>query len=190
MLMNGIWAAPAGAAGVPRLSIKSFEQLPQPLPKPYDEIADANQLLAAARSRALREQKLLLVDLGGNWCPYCRRLAGTLDLPQVKSFVGRHYVLTMIDVGYLDDNMHIPAQYGLEGLSGVPTLLVIDPKRNRLLNRLHTNLFADLEKSTPQGVVDWLARWVRPGGVGQRGKAPGKRVPVHPPRGGIGVNRQ
>lgn len=178
MLMNSMLVAPASSAGVPLLSVKSFEQLPQPLPKPYDEIADANQLLAAARKQALREQKLLLVDLGGNWCPYCRRLAGTLDLPQVKSFLRRHYVLTMIDVGYLDDNMHIPAQYGLEGLSGVPTLLVIDPQGNRLLNRHHTNLFADLEKKSPQGVVDWLAHWAQRGGDGQsarlRKARPGK----------------
>ena len=42
---------------------------------PYDGAADPHVQVAAAQAKARREHKLLLVDLGGNWCPDCRLLA-------------------------------------------------------------------------------------------------------------------
>ena len=53
--------APA-AAGVPapRMTIKSFERLHQPLPLPYVEQANADREVAQASARAKRDGKLLL----------------------------------------------------------------------------------------------------------------------------------
>ncbi len=91
-------AAPAAAAPAkaPKVSIASFTQLKTPLPYPYDEKADADAgaasaKVAAANARAKASGKLLLIDLGGNWCGDCRILAATMDLPEMKTFVDRHY---------------------------------------------------------------------------------------------------
>lgn len=157
------FAASAQAATAPRVGIASFSQLQTPLPYPYDEAADADAMVAAARARAKAEHKLLLIDLGGNWCPDCRILAATIDLPEVRTFVDAHYVMVTVDVGRLDKNLQIPARYGItrQGIEGVPSMLVVDPRTGALLDKGHIAALADARYMTPQALADWLAQWAR-----------------------------
>lgn len=153
--------APALAAPAPRMGIGSFEQLPKPLPLPYNETANADRAVAAARAKALTQHKLLLIDLGGNWCLDCRLLAGTAEVQPLKGWLDRHYVIATVDVGRFDKNLEIPARYGIaKRLEGVPSLLIVEPRSNRLLNAGRTAALADARSMSPQGLADWLASWV------------------------------
>jgi thiol-disulfide isomerase/thioredoxin len=153
-------AAPALAAAPPKTGIASFAELKTPLPYPYDEHADADAAVAKARAEARKHGKLLLIDLGGNWCGDCRVLDGTLQLPSVKAFMDKHYTVVMVDVGRFERNLQIPAHYGFNTrLKGVPTLLVVDPKTDRLLNRDDVFALSSAGDMSPQALADWLARW-------------------------------
>jgi len=156
-------ALPASAAiPAPHVRAQSFDQLAQPLPLPYDERTDAMAAVATARAPARAGHKLLLIDLGGNWCLDCRILAGTIELPEVRAFVRRHYELVTVDVGRFDKNLNVPARYGItDRLAGVPALLVVDPRTNRLLDAGHVAALADARSMTPQALADWLTQWVR-----------------------------
>lgn len=155
-------AAPVSAATAPPVGITSFAQLKTPLPYPYDEKANADQAVATAKARARAEHKLLLIDLGGNWCPDCRILAGTMELPSLKPFVEAHYVVVTVDVGRFDKNLQIPAHYGVrKRLEGVPSLLVVDPVSDRLVDEGHISALSDARSMGPQALADWLARWTR-----------------------------
>jgi hypothetical protein len=159
-LVAALLAGSANAAPAPHVTIASFTQLKTPLPFPYDEHADADAAVAKAKTRALQAHKLLLVDLGGNWCPDCRILAGTMDLPEVHAFVTAHYEVITVDVGRFDKNGQIPARYGISGrLEGVPSLLVVDPASDRLVDAGHIAALADARHMTPQALADWLAKW-------------------------------
>ena len=151
---------PALAAPAPQVSIHDFRQLAAPLPYPYDEHADADAAVFAAKQRALKAHKLLLIDLGGNWCPDCRILAGTMALPEVKAFVDAHYVVVTVDVGRFDKNLQIPARYGIrQRLEGVPSVLIVEPASNRLVDEGHVAALSDARHMTPQALADWLAKW-------------------------------
>jgi thiol-disulfide isomerase/thioredoxin len=155
-------AAPlaAAAAPAPQVGIASFAELPTPLPYPYDEKANADAAVAAARAEARAEHKLLLIDLGGDWCPDCRILAGTMGLPPLQAFVKAHYVTVTVDVGRFDKNLQIPAHYGIRGrLEGVPAVLIVDPATDALLDAGHVAALADARHMTPQALADWLAQW-------------------------------
>ncbi len=153
-------AGMAHAAPAPSVSIASFAQLQTPLPYPYDESANANRAVATARMQARARHKLLLIDLGGNWCGDCRVLAATMALPEVKAFDDAHYVAVSVDVGRFDKNLQIPARYGItQRLEGVPSLLIVDPRTDRLLDAGHTAALADARHMTPQALADWLAQW-------------------------------
>jgi len=155
-------AGPAlAAAPAPKVGIASFAELPTPLPYPYDEAANADRVVAAAKMRALAHHKLLLIDLGGNWCGDCRVLAGTMALAPLKAFVADHYEVALVDVGRFDKNLQIPARYGIHSrLEGVPSLLIVDPRTDRLLDAGHVAALADARHMTPQALADWLAQWV------------------------------
>ena len=155
-------AAVAAPAPAPPVGITSFAQLKTPLPYPYDEKANADQAVAAAKARARAEHKLLFIDLGGNWCPDCRILAGTMELPSLKPFVEAHYVVVTVDVGRFDKNLQIPAHYGIKKrLEGVPSVLVVDPVSDRLLDEGHIAALSDARSMGPQALADWLAQWTR-----------------------------
>jgi thiol-disulfide isomerase/thioredoxin len=148
------------AAPAPHVGIASFAQLKTPLPYPYDEQAHANAVVAAAKAKARETHRLLLIDLGGNWCGDCRVLAGTMELPALKAFVAAHYVVVTVDVGRFDKNLQIPAHYGLTNrLEGVPSLLIVDPLSDKLLDSGHTAALADARSMSPQALADWLAQW-------------------------------
>jgi len=157
------FAMPAAASvPVPHVRARSFDQLSQPLPLPYNETADAKSAVATARAKAKANHKLLLIDLGGNWCLDCRILAGTMELPEVRAFVRRHYEVVTVDVGRFDKNLDVPARYGItRRLAGVPALLVVDPRTDKLLDAGHIAALADARSMTPQSLADWLAQWVR-----------------------------
>jgi len=157
-------AAPAFARpeAAPKVSIENFAQLKTPLPYPYDEAADADAAVARAKAAARAHHKLLIVDLGGNWCGDCRVLAATLELPELKGFMDRHYGVVSVDTGRFNKNLQIPAHYGItERMTGVPSLLVIDPKTDQLLDEGHTAALSDARHMTPQALADWLAQWTR-----------------------------
>ena len=162
LALIALLATPTVAAGAPapKVSIASFAQLSTPLPLPYDEHANANAQVAAAKARARRNHKLLMIDLGGNWCGDCRILSGTLDLPELKAFVRTHYEVVTVDVGRFDRNLQIPAHYGItKRLEGVPSLLIVDPRTDRLLDAGQDAALADARHMSPQALADWVAQW-------------------------------
>jgi hypothetical protein len=83
-----------------------------------------------------------------------------MALPEVKAFDDTHYVVVAVDVGRFNRNLQIPAHYGItKRLEGVPSLLVVDPQNDTLLDPGHTAALADARSMTPQALADWLAQW-------------------------------
>jgi thiol-disulfide isomerase/thioredoxin len=158
-----IWAAiplAAQAVPAPRVSVGAIDDLPVP-GHPYDENADADRAVDAAFARAMHERKLVLIDLGGNWCPDCRILAGVMELPEVRAFLDAHFVAVSVDIGRFNKNLDIPARFGITGrLEGVPSVLIVTPD-GRLLDNGHVAALADARTLTPQAIADWLAQWAR-----------------------------
>jgi thiol-disulfide isomerase/thioredoxin len=160
VLTSGALVSTAMAASPPNPGIASFAELKTPLPYPYDETANADAQVAKARAKAKASGKLLMIELGGNWCGDCRVLTATVALPAVKAFMDKHYELVTVDVGRFDHNLQVPAHYGFtKRLVGVPTLLVVDPKTDRLLNRDDVFALASAGDMSPKALADWLARW-------------------------------
>jgi len=155
-------AVPASAraqVAPPLLSARSIQQLPKPLPAPYDAAADARQQIAAAATRARASGKRLLIDFGANWCADCRVLAGVLALPEMRGWMARHFELVTIDIGQFDRNLDIPARFAVK-LSGVPAVFVVDPRSARLINRGSINVIVGAtEAGRPQRMANWLAKW-------------------------------
>jgi hypothetical protein len=152
----------AAAAPAPKMAIDSFAQLSTPLPYPYDEAANADRAVARAKLRAKTAHKLLLIDLGGNWCGDCRILTATMDRPELKAFLDKHYVTVLVDVGHFNKNLQVPAHWGItQRLEGVPAILVVDPRTDKLLDPGVVSDIQDARHMTPQALADWLAKWTK-----------------------------
>jgi thiol:disulfide interchange protein len=158
-----VLASPAIAAKAPAVtSISILAELPTPLPYPYDENADANKAVDAALAKAKAQHKRAFIDLGGNWCGDCRVLAGLMALPEVKAFVNAHYVVVTVDVGRFNKNLQIPARWNMVDAlktGGAPTILIVDPVSNKVVDVGHTGALEDARHMDPQSIMNWIAEW-------------------------------
>ncbi len=125
---------------------------------PYEEKADAKAELEAAFAHARKNGKLILLNLGGNWCPDARALAGMLEIPQLRVWLDDNYEHVKINIGDYDRNMDIPARFGFEELEGVPALLAIKTD-GTLINEKNCYQFRNARERDPQEVLDYLIEW-------------------------------
>lgn len=146
----------------PRLSVQELENLPTPLPYPYDEDADAMADVDAALARAQASGKRVLVDLGGNWCVWCRMLASVMELPEMEPFMDEHFELVTVDIssesGRIDRNLEVPERFGTGEIVGVPWMIVLEPDGTVLHSSYEVT---DENHEEPQQMADWLASWAK-----------------------------
>lgn len=91
--------------------------------------------LPAARQKAVKENKLVLIDFtGSDWCSACIQLRrNVLDNPDFLAYAGERFVLMEVDLPRRKDfapvlrarNEAIAAHYGI---AGYPTILIINPQ--------------------------------------------------------------
>jgi thiol-disulfide isomerase/thioredoxin len=150
-----------GAAAPPPLPITDLKDLPIVEKAPYDESANADAVVAGAFERAKKSHKLVMLDLGGNWCPDCIILANVMRLPGMQEFMTAHYEFASVDVGRFDKNLQIPARFGFtKRLDGVPTIIVATPD-GKLVNGGHVFALSDARTMTPQSLAEYLAEWTK-----------------------------
>lgn len=162
MVAGALMTSTVFAIEPPLLSIKSNAELATPLPAPYVEasIEVARQTVEDTLARAKKSGKRVLLDFGANWCPDCRIFSGVMELPEVKSFVEKHYEIGIIEVGKKDKNLDLAQRFGVT-LEGIPMLIILDDQ-GKVVNAGTTADLRNAREWTPQALVDYLARWAGP----------------------------
>ena len=95
-----------------------------------------NPLMQAqtALSRARAENKYALIVLGAQWCHDSVTLAKRFSSEQMQSILSDSFVTQFIDVGYLEDRREITTLVGYPHYFATPTVLIINPTSNNLIN--------------------------------------------------------
>ena len=101
-----------------------------PLPLPYDEKVVDSLQLDEFIDLSISKGKQPVVIFGGNWCPDCRILEGTLAMPTIKKFLQQHYQVMHIDIGRYDRNMDLMDHLNIESKKGVPRVVILDLEKN------------------------------------------------------------
>lgn len=107
----------------------------QQQPKPYNENQDARADLKKAIARAKKENKHVLVQMGGNWCPWCMKFhALVTSYPRLDSLMKANYVYLLINVpkekGKRDYALF--QEFGYPNRFGYPVFLIFDGSGKRL----------------------------------------------------------
>ncbi|HCY55990.1 MAG TPA: thioredoxin family protein [Oceanicaulis sp.] len=125
---------------------------------PYSAEADAHGELDAAYERAAERGTRVLVKFGGNWCPDCRIFAGMLELEPVREYADAHYEIVAVDVGRYERNMDVVARFGMDGLEGVPTV-IITTAGGEIINTGTSAEWRTARERNAQDVLDYLTRY-------------------------------
>jgi len=103
--------------------------------KIYNENADARADIKAALEKAKADNKNVLLQIGGNWCPWCVKLHGmeTTDM-QIDSLLNANYVMVMVNVPREKDKRDpdLMASLGNPQRFGFPVLVVLNQEGERI----------------------------------------------------------
>ena len=125
----------------------------------YNPEADAHKELEMAIQKAQDQHKHVLIQVGGNWCPWCVRLHGVFESEaKIDSILKSDYVFILINYSKENKNEVVLADLGYPQRFGFPVLLVLDQEGNRL----HTQNTAYLEKDKgydTDKIIGFLFDW-------------------------------
>ena len=135
--------------------LKDSDTLKLPLPLPYNGEEYSAEQINNFLDETLQQSKQPILIFGGNWCPDCRILDGTLQLPTIKKFINKNYNIMHIDVGRYDKNMELISYFGIPKEKGVPRVLVFD-KNKIVINKKSTKEWTTARDRRKQEVFDYF----------------------------------
>lgn len=134
--------------------------------KLYDPNANAIRQISDAVEKADAENKHVLIQVGGNWCPWCLKLHNFIEEnPEIDSIIKADYVL--IRVNYSKENKNPEAMALLEYPQrfGFPVLVILNGEGKRLHTQNTLYLEEDEfynEKRLKDFLLDWNVAAIDP----------------------------
>jgi thioredoxin-related protein len=125
----------------------------------YNPNANAREDIAAAVKQAKAENKYVLLQVGGNWCPWCVKLHKFMaEDPQIDSLLKADYVRVMVNYSKENKNEEVMKLLGNPQRFGFPVLIILDQDGVRLHTQdswyLEKDKYYDKEK-----VMHFLEMW-------------------------------
>lgn len=125
----------------------------------YDPRADARADMKAALKQAAAEKKHVLLQIGGNWCIWCRRLyAFVNEHPNLLEAQNKNYVVYHLNYSKENRNADILKELGFPQRFGFPVLVVLDAQGNRLHTQ-NTGLLESADSYDEKKILDMLRQW-------------------------------
>lgn len=133
----------------------------QPLPKVYNEQIDGMAQIEQAVVKARQEGKQVLIQVGGNWCPWCLRFADfAVKDSAIAAVIDKHYIYVHLNTSKANKNLEALRALENPGRFGYPVFVILDENGKRL----HTQNSAYLEEGkgyNEKKVVDFLLNWTK-----------------------------
>lgn len=137
----------------------------QGLKKVYDETLDPIQQLMDAQKEANKDKKLIIAQVGGNWCKWCLRLADFIASDEeLNNFVKEHFVYIHLNYTRGDNSKRMEelmTTFGNPQRFGFPVLLVLNNKKaNGFLEHIQDSSFLEEGDSySKEKVMRFLKSW-------------------------------
>jgi thiol:disulfide interchange protein len=147
-------SAPGESAAPPELPNSALVDFYDPARNPADDLKQAIPI-------AQKEHKRILLELGGDWCIWCKHMDDFYAAhPELLQFRADHYVLVKVNVSQENMNEDFLSQF--PPAAGYPHLYVLDSDGTFL----HSQDTAKLEDGADSYVFDvfmaFLQKWALP----------------------------
>jgi thioredoxin-related protein len=125
----------------------------------YNPAADAKADIEAAEKQAAKENKHVLLQIGGNWCIWCKRFYKFVeDDPELKATMNKGFVVYHLNYSKENKNLPILQSLGYPQRFGFPVFVVLDAKGNRLHTQ-NSGLLESADSYDKKKVADFLKQW-------------------------------
>ncbi len=124
----------------------------------FNPKADAAKDIAAGVKLAAKENKRVLIDVGGEWCGWCHKLNKLFHEDKtVADLLKNGYVVVKVNFSEENKNESVLSKY--PEIKGYPHLFVLDSK-GKLLHSQDTGLLEEGDHHSPKLVTDFLKKWM------------------------------
>ncbi|WP_131536383.1 thioredoxin family protein [Pedobacter nototheniae] len=111
------------------ISTASFGQAKKDAVHIYNPQANAKADIAAAVAKAAKENKHVLVQVGGNWCVWCIAFHNLVDsTATLKKYINDNFETVLVNYSPENKNESVLADLGYPQRFGFPVFLVLDGK--------------------------------------------------------------
>lgn len=130
------------------------------LPERFDPARDAKADLAFACKLAVESGRRVIVDVGGEWCPWCHVLDRFFEQrPDLQALRDARFV--WLKINYSKENRNSQLLSGWPKVAGYPHLFVLDA-RGALLHSQDTSALEDGDDYNVAAVRRFLTTWAAP----------------------------
>ncbi len=127
----------------------------------FDPARDAAADIDAAVAEARRTGKNVLIDVGGEWCIWCKRLDQFfVDQKEIAGYLHQHYVTVKVNYSKENKNEAVLSRY--PKVAGYPHLFVLDAT-GALLHSQDTGKLEKGKGHDPEKVLAFLKAWAPKG---------------------------
>jgi len=140
------------------LKIPQEESLVLPLPLPYERKEVSNTELIDFISQSQPGNQSIII-FGANWCPDCRILEGTLQLPTVRKFMDQNFSIMHIDLGKYDLNMSLMELIGIPSQEGIPRVIIFN-ENGKPLNLDSSDRWRAARDDKQQDIFNYFQKFV------------------------------
>ncbi len=132
-----------------------------PETRPFPAVDAAPTQVAAAMARAKANGHRVIIVFGANWCHDSRALAGWFATPRFATMLAARYELVWVNVGDVpgekDRNGDLARRFGLDGIKGTPTVLILD-SNGKPKNRGNAPKWRNAASRSADSIYDYFAR--------------------------------
>jgi thiol:disulfide interchange protein len=148
-LLLGTTLLPLPAAGAPETAASQAG--------PFDPARDSAKDLEAAKAEARRSGRRILLDVGGNWCPWCRKLHAFWDAQaSVKDLRDKGFVFVLVN--YSKENKNEAFLGRFPKVPGYPHFFVLDAD-GTLLHSQDTSVLEEGPGYSAGKIAAFLNAW-------------------------------
>lgn len=123
----------------------------------FDPKRDAAKDLENAVKEAKESGKNILLDVGGEWCPWCRALGKLMsENKEIADYLKANYVVVKVNYSKENKNEAVLSKY--PKVTGYPHLFVLDSD-GKLLHSQETGVLESGKGHDPEKVMNFLKEW-------------------------------
>lgn len=125
----------------------------------YDPSADASSAIKEAVSKAHDEKKHVFIQIGGNWCGWCKLFHDLVNSDQeINDYLHKNYEVVYLNYSKENKNLDVLATLDYPQRFGFPVFVILDENGTRI----HTQSSGYLEEGKGHSrtkVLEFLQQW-------------------------------
>ena len=123
----------------------------------YDPKANPQSDLSIAIKKAKKSNKKILLEVGGDWCPWCKKLNKLFnENKEIANLLNKYFIVLKVNYSKENKNQEFLSKY--PKIEGYPHIFILN-KNGELLHSQNTGDLESGDHHDPDKVIKLLKEW-------------------------------